>query len=89
MVKICENTIEMVKMTLYSNNNKQSYQEIEMVNIDNGKALKRKIVAPVDFFTIASAIMYEIYLCEFINSTGMTWCSEVLESMIEVLVEGE
>ena len=89
MVKICENTIEMVKIELYSNGDKNSYQVIKMTNVNTGESLERKSIAPVDFYTIATAIMSEEYLCEFINYVWTTWSSGVLEDMIEELCNDE
>lgn len=89
MVKICENTIEMVKMTLYNNGDKSRYQDIEMVNINTGKTLKMAVIAPIDFFTVIRAIMYEESLCNFIVAVGDSWSEEVLTDMIEQVVGEE
>ena len=83
--KICENTIEDMKFELYTNNNKKCYQTMEIST--EGASMMTNLIAPVDFFTIASAIMCSETLDEFEDAISKTWCEKILKEMIENLFD--
>lgn len=82
--KICENTIENITFELYTNQNKKSYQQIRMTN-QKGEYTVRNIIAPVDFYTITTAIMTRTKLEEVIQDFQDTWAANPLEDMIKEL----
>jgi len=87
MVKICNNTCEGVDFDLYSDNDKYHYQMLKMTRrVPNGKSITLR-VAPVDFFTVASAIMCNDQLCDMITDMTDTWNAEIFEEGLEALFE--
>jgi len=78
--KICENTIENMKFELFTNNNKKCYQTLKISTVGASKGTN--MIAPVDFFTISSAIMCAETLDEFIDAVSGAWSGELLENMI-------
>lgn len=44
------------------------------------------MIAPVDFFTITSAILCEVELTDFIDAVGDTWSANLLEDMINEII---
>ena len=81
-IHVCCNTIENISISLYVNNNKKSYQRISMLNEDTGERIQRDVIAPVDFHTVISTILYSTSLDEVITGFNDTWASNVLEEMI-------
>ena len=86
--KICENTIENITFELYTNQNKKSYQQIRMTN-QKGEYTIRNIIAPVDFYTITTAIMTKTKITELIQEFQDTWAANSLEDMIKEITTGE
>ena len=86
--KICENTIENITFELYTNQNKKSYQQIRMTN-QKGEYTVRNIIAPVDFYTIATAIMTRTKITEVIQEFQDTWAANPLEDMIKEITHGD
>ena len=86
--KICENTIENITFELYTNQNKKSYQQIRMTN-QKGEYTIRNIIAPVDFYTITTAIMTKTKLEEVIQDFQDTWAANSLEDMIKEITTGD
>lgn len=78
--KICENTIENMKFELFTNNNEKCYQALKISTVGASSSTNR--IAPVDFYTISTAIMCSKTLDEFIAAVSGTWSDELLESMI-------
>ena len=78
--KICENTIENMKFELFTNNNEKCYQALKISTVGASSSTNR--IAPVDFYTISTAIMCSKTLDEFIAAVNGTWSDELLESMI-------
>lgn len=90
MKKVCGRTIENLKFELYSNGEKDSYQKIVMTNTKTGLALERRVIAPVDYHTVLSGILFDNYLWEVNESFGSTWAAGALEEMLdEVANDGE
>lgn len=81
--EICSNTIEGIHIQLRSNHNKKSYQEIMMTNTITMHVQKRCIIAPVDFYTVASAIMCNNVLKDFCEDVQDTWSEHALTDMIQ------
>ena len=89
MVKICNGTCEGVDFDLYSNGDENRYQTLKMTRrVPNGKS-RVVMIAPVDFFTVSSAIMCEDMLCNMVDKFGDTWSAERFESALEEIFEGE
>lgn len=86
--KICENTIENITFELYTNQNKKSYQQIRMTN-QKGEYTVRNIIAPVDFYTITTAIMTKTKITELIQEFQDTWAANSLEDMIKEITTGD
>ena len=86
--KICENTIENITFELYTNQNKKSYQQIRMTN-QKGEYTVRNIIAPVDFYTITTAIMTKTKITELIQEFQDTWAANPLEDMIKEITTGD
>lgn len=86
--KICENTIENITFELYTNQNKKSYQQIRMTN-QKGEYTIRNIIAPVDFYTITTAIMTKTKITELIQEFQDTWAANSLEDMIKEITTGD
>ena len=86
--KICENTIENITFELYTNQNKKSYQQIRMTN-QKGEYTIRNIIAPVDFYTITTAIMTKTKITELIQEFQDTWAANPLEDMIKEITTGD
>ena len=86
--KICENTIENITFELYTNQNKKSYQQIRMTN-QKGEYTIRNIIAPVDFYTITTAIMTKTKITELIQDFQDTWAANSLEDMIKEITPGD
>ena len=83
MIKICENTLEGVTISLYSDGNENRHQTLEM---SCGKRTETTgVIAPVDFFTISSAIMCNKTLTGFVEDIIGTWCETVLKDMVEFI----
>ena len=83
--KICENTIENMKFELFTNNNERCYQTLKISTVGASKGTNK--IAPVDFYTISSAIMCSKTLDEFIGAVSGTWSDNLLESMINDLFD--
>ena len=86
--KICENTIENITFELYTNQNKKSYQQIRMTN-QKGEYTIRNIIAPVDFYTITTAVMTKTKITELIQEFQDTWAANPLEDMIKEITTGD
>lgn len=84
--KICENTIENLTFEIYTNNNKRAYQTLTITDTKYGTQKTTNLIAPVDFFTITSAILCETQLCDFIDAVGDTWSAKMLEDMINEII---
>lgn len=82
---LCANTIENMTFELYTNNNKKCYQTLIIKT--PGAERKTNMIAPVDFFEIASAIMCSNDLTGFIDAVNGTWSDELLETMINDLFD--
>ena len=83
--KICANTIENMTFELYTNNNKNCYQTLNITT--PGAKRGTNMIAPVDFFAIASAIMCSNDLTGFIDAVSGTWSSDIIENMINDLCD--
>ena len=83
--KICENTIEDMKFELYTNNNEKCYQTLNIST--KGASTETNMIAPIDFFAIASAIMCSNNLDEFEDTISGTWCEDRLKKMVEDLFD--
>ena len=66
--KICENTIENMKFELFTNNNEKCYQALKISTVGASSSTNR--IAPVDFYTISTAIMCSKTLDEFIAAVN-------------------
>lgn len=84
-VKICENTIENMKFELFVNENANGYQTIKIST--NGAVKQGDIIAPVDYYTVISAIMFSDNLDAFISATNDIWGANTLENMINELFD--
>lgn len=86
--KVCENQIENLKIELFTNGNKNSYQTLKITNTKNGETTEQKAVAPVDFFIVLNSIIYNERLTDVITDTEDTWRATLISGMIEK-VNGE
>ena len=80
---ICGNTIEGITMQLSSNNMKKTYQKISMTNTETSKHQSRCIIAPVDFYTVSTAIMCNTKITGMMDDFENTWSEEALKQMLE------
>ena len=67
---ICENEIENVTFKLSSNDDKKQYQELVVENEEMNDVI---LVAPCDYFTAVSAVMFSETLAEVKERFSRTW----------------
>ena len=71
MVKIiCENEIENVTFKLSSNDDKKQYQQLYVEHVEMNDIIQ---IAPCDYFTAVSAVMFSETLEEVKERFSRTW----------------
>ena len=84
---ILDQTVESVNFKLWTDNNKNSYQTVRVTNVKTDVEFERKIIAPVDFFTVISAITCNDNLADAVSDFADTWCGDVLEHMVNLALK--
>ena len=88
--KICENTIENFHIELWTNGNENSFQRITIDNTETGVTIDSNIIAPVDVFKVATAILCNDKIGGLLLDVMDIWNENKLTEMInELSVNGE
>ena len=84
-IKICERKIEDLKFEVYSDGKTTTFQKITITNTETDKQISRNIIAPIDYYTIVSAILFEETLTGFTEAIKSTWSIDVIKEIITEL----
>ena len=79
---ICENKIENVNFRLSSNDDKKQYQELVVEHDEMNDVIQ---VAPCDYFTAVSAVMFSETLEEVKERFSITWAEYAVNSYINFI----
>lgn len=79
---VCENKIENVNFKLSSNDDKKQYQELVVENEEMNDVI---LVAPCDYFTTISTIMFSETLEEVKERLSRTWAEYAVNSYINFI----
>ena len=79
---ICENKIENVTFKLSSNDDKKQYQELVVENEEMNDVI---LVAPCDYFTAVSAVMFSETLAEVKERFSSTWAEYAVNGYINFI----
>ena len=80
MVKlVCENEIENVNFKLMSNDDEKEFQQLY---VENEKINDVILVAPCDYFTAVSAVMFSETLAEVKDRFSRTWSEYAVNGYI-------
>ena len=80
--KICGNKIESYEIEVYTNGLKNAYQLFKVTDVNTGDYKASNTVAPVDFYSVTTAIMTATTVDEFIEKITGCWCESVIKSLI-------
>ena len=79
---ICENKIENVTFKLSSNDDKKQYQQLYVENEEMNDVI---LVAPCDYFTAVSAVMFSETLEEVKERFSRTWSEHAVNGYINFI----
>ena len=79
---ICENEIENVTFKLSSNDDREQYQQLFVENKEMNDIIP---IAPCDYFTAVSAIMFSETLEEIKERFSRTWSENCVSSYINYI----
>lgn len=79
---ICENEIENVTFKLSSNDDKKQYQQLFVENEEMNDVIQ---VAPCDYFTAVSAVMFSLTLEEVKERFSSTWAEYAVNGYINFI----
>ena len=79
---ICENEIENVTFKLSSNDDKKQYQQLYVENEEMNDVI---LVAPCDYFTAVSAVMFSETLEEVKERFSRTWSEHAVNGYINFI----
>ena len=83
---ICENEIENVTFKLTSNDDQKQYQQLF---VENEKMNDVILVAPCDYFTAVSAVMFSETLEEVKERFSTTWAEYAVNCYINFITNGD
>ena len=81
---ICENEIENVNFKLMSNNDKKQYQKLFVEHKEMNDIIP---IAPCDYFTAVSAVMFSETLEEVKERFGTTWSEYAVNGYINFITK--
>ena len=81
---VCENKIENVNFKLSSNDDKKQYQELVVENEEMNDVI---LVAPCDYFTAVSAVMFSETLEEVKERFKGTWEEYDVAGYIDYIIK--
>ena len=81
---ICENEIENVTFKLSSNDDKKQYQQLFVENEEMNDVI---LVAPCDYFTAVSAVMFSETLEEVKERFSSTWAEYSINGYINYITK--
>ena len=81
---ICENKIENVNFKLMSNDDKKQYQQLFVEHVEMNDII---LVAPCDYFTAVSAIMFSETLEEVKERFNGTWAEDNVNGYINFITK--
>ena len=81
---ICENEIENVTFKLSSNDDKKQYQQLFVENEEMNDVI---LVAPCDYFTAVSAVMFSETLEEVKERFSGTWAEDNVNGYINYIIK--
>ena len=79
---VCENKIENVNFKLSSNDDKKQYQELVVEHEEMNDVI---LVAPCDYFTAVSAVMFSETLEEVKQRFNGTWAEDNVNGYINFI----
>ena len=83
---ICENEIENVTFKLSSNDDQKQYQQLFVENEEMNDVI---LVAPCDYFTAVSAVMFSETLEEVKERFSTTWSEYAVNCYINFITNGD
>ena len=83
---ICENEIENVTFKLSSNDDQKQYQQLFVENEEMNDVI---LVAPCDYFTAVSAVMFSETLEEVKERFSTTWSEYAVNVYINFITNGD
>lgn len=83
---ICENEIENVTFKLSSNDDQKQYQQLFVENEEMNDVI---LVAPCDYFTAVSAVMFSETLEEVKERFSTTWAEYAVNGYINFITNGD
>ena len=83
---ICENEIENVNFKLSSNDDQKQYQQLFVENEEMNDVI---LVAPCDYFTAVSAVMFSETLEEVKERFSTTWAEYAVNGYINFITNGD
>ena len=85
MVKIiCKNEIENVTFKLSSNDDNKQYQQLYVEHVEMNDII---LVAPCDYFTAVSAVMFSETLDEVKERFSRTWAESAVNGYINFITK--
>lgn len=81
---VCENKIENVTFKLSSNDDKKQYQELVVEHEEMNDVI---LVAPCDYFTAVSAVMFSETLEEVKERFSSTWAEYAVNDYINFITK--
>lgn len=81
---VCENKIENVNFKLSSNDNNKQYQKLFVENEEMNDVI---LVAPCDYFTAVSAVMFSETLSEVKERFNRTWAEHAVNRYIDYIIK--
>lgn len=81
---VCENKIENVVFKLSSNDDKKQYQNLYVENVEMNDIIP---IAPCDYFTAVSAVMFSETLEEVKERFSSTWAEYAVNSYIKFVTK--
>lgn len=81
---VCENEIENVNFKLSSNDDKKQYQQLFVENEEMNDVI---LVAPCDYFTAVSAVMFSETLEEVKERFEGTWAEDNVNGYINYIIK--
>ena len=79
---ICENEIENVNFKLMSNDDKKQYQQLYVEHVEMNDIIP---IAPCDYFTAVSAVMFSETLSEVKERFSRTWSEHAVNGYINFI----
>ena len=83
---ICKNEIENVNFKLMSNDDNKQYQQLFVENEEMNDII---LIAPCDYFTAVSAVMFSETLEEVKERFSTTWSEYAVNGYINFITNGD